>query len=111
MSCDTPCFVQRLCKDAVSVIDLRMDWSDLLDTDDVLASSVWQYDPQDGDDELQIIETEATDEDKLTRIRISSGTPGKAYRLCNIVTSEGGLKYRRCYHIMVYTHEGLVDYE
>jgi len=85
---------QTLRKDPSAVLDYSLDWSDWLESDEVISASVWTV-------ATGIIEDSRTFGDTATIIWLSGGTAGKSYIVANKVTTSGGRTDERSFEIVV----------
>lgn len=81
-------------KDPQSVLDYGFDWSDWLDTDDVVSTSTWTV-------PAGITEDSDAKTDTTTTIWLSGGTVGSKYRITNRIVTDDGRTEDRSFYVKV----------
>jgi hypothetical protein len=75
-------------KDPHAKRDYSYDWTADLADDEVLVTSTWEVFPADfGDSPLVVLGSEIDESEKVARVYLDGGDPGKFFQVTNVVTT------------------------
>jgi len=96
MAATVPTPLKTLRKDPSAVLPYPVDWSDWLESGDIIQSSSWLFDPATG-----LVKDSDTFSDDATECVLSGGVDGISYLVTNRITTLDGLTDDRTFQVVV----------
>ena len=82
-------------KDPFDVLERELDWTDIVPAGSTISTSAWVSD----NSGLTVVDAGTTG--LTTKVKLSAGSAGVAYKVSNQVTLDSGLKFERSFYVLV----------
>jgi len=82
-------------KDPFDVLERELDWIDIVPAGSTISASAWVSDSSG----LTVVDAGTTG--LATKVKLSAGAAGVAYKVSNQVTLDSGLKFERSFYVLV----------
>jgi hypothetical protein len=99
-----PRVVKAFLKDPEEILDYTIDWTRLLETDEIITNSEWEFETD--EDPRTLVQDTANFGDKGASIWVSGGTHNVTYFVVNRITTSSNRVYERAIKVNVKNTQG-----
>ena len=82
-------------KDPFDILERKLDWTEVVLAGSTISASAWVSDSS------GLTVEEAGTTGLTTKVKVSAGSAGVAYKVSNQVTLDSGLKFERSFYVLV----------